>query len=248
MNSSAVPSVRVQRSGFTLVELLVVIAIIGILVALLLPAVQAAHEAARRMSCSNNLKNIVLAAHNYHDSFNGFCASAELAEGGNIGVGMHIKLLPYLEEGVLGDLVTRALKESENKSVGEVEKALSAALLNGDITVYWCPSRDDAEQEDFTAEGRALVTYFGVMGGGRNGNFYKLDPAHCGDVFNDGVFYPFEQVNMKKITDGTSQTLAIGERAYQLRLLLHWGLLFWRQALHGFACRNSDHQSLQLCR
>ncbi len=217
MNSSAVSHPRVQRSGFTLVELLVVIAIIGILVALLLPAVQAAREAARRMSCSNNLKNIVLAAHNYHDSFGAFCASAELATESSTGVGMHIKLLPYLEEGVLGDLVDQALKKSANKSVGEVEAALSAALLNGDITVYWCPSRDDAEQEDYTAAGRALVTYFGVTGGARNGNFYNLEDSHCGDVFNDGVFYPFEQVSMKKITDGTSQTLAIGERVYQLR-------------------------------
>lgn len=217
MNSSADSGVRIQRPGFTLVELLVVIAIIGILVALLLPAVQAAREAARRMSCSNNLKNIVLAAHNYHDSFGAFCASAELATTSNTGVGMHIKLLPFIEEGVLGDLVDEALKKSTNKSIGDVEAALGDALLDGDINIYWCPSRDTGEQEDYTSAGRALVTYFGVTGGARNCNFYDLEDSHCGDVFNDGVFYPYETVSMKKITDGTSQTLAIGERSYQLR-------------------------------
>lgn len=222
MNGSSASGDRVHRSprplhGFTLVELLVVIAIIGILVALLLPAVQSAREAARRMGCSNNLKNIVLAAHNYHDSFGEFCASAELASATETGVGMHIKLLPYIEEGALGDLVDQALAESKNKSLPEIEAALGAALLNGDINIYWCPSRDNSEQENYTAVGRAIVTYFGVAGGGRNLNVYNLEDSHCGDVFNDGVFYPFEQVSMKKITDGTSQTLAIGERIYQLR-------------------------------
>ncbi len=217
MNSFAKFDVRVRRSGFTLVELLVVIAIIGVPVALLLPAVQAAREAARRMSCSNNLRNVVLAAHNYHGSKGEFCASAELATASSTGVGMHIKLLPYIEQGVLGDIVDQALKNSTNKSVGEVEAALSTALLNGDINIYWCPSREDNDQEDFTPTGRALVTYFGVTGGARNGSYYGLENSHCGDVFNDGVFYPFEPVSMKKITDGTSQTLAIGERTYQLR-------------------------------
>jgi prepilin-type N-terminal cleavage/methylation domain-containing protein/prepilin-type processing-associated H-X9-DG protein len=208
---------RNQRCGFTLVELLVVIAIIGILVALLLPAVQAAREAARRMSCSNNLKNIMLAAHNYHDANREFCASAELASGGATGLGMHIKLLPYIEEGVLGDIVNQALKRTTNQSIGEVENIIGSALLDSDINIYWCPSRDDTDQEDYTPTGRALLTYFGVMGGGRNGNIYPLESAHCGPVFDDGVFYPYEPVKMKDITDGTSQTLAIGERTYQLR-------------------------------
>ncbi len=203
--------------GFTLVELLVVIAIIGILVALLLPAVQAAREAARRMNCSSNLKNVVLAAHNYHDSFREFCPSAELpGKAAQASVGMHIRLLPYIEEGALSGIVDQALKQSTNKTLDELN--LSDALTNSLIKVYWCPSRDTTEREDFTASGQAMVTYFGVTGAARNCNKYTFtDTEHCGDVYNDGVFYPYEAVKMKQIGDGTSHTLAIGERTYQLR-------------------------------
>src|SRR5688572_23681201 len=90
--------------GFTLVELLVVIAIIGALVALLLPAVQSAREAARRMKCQNQLKQIGLALHNYHDVFSGMppggMATASTAAA-NDGMGFHVFLLPYVEQTAL---------------------------------------------------------------------------------------------------------------------------------------------------
>lgn len=92
------------RRGFTLVELLVVIAIIGVLVALLLPAVQAAREAARRMSCTNNLKNIALAQHNYHDTYKAFAMSSAWRRGGPQGDTRReswsdkVALLPFLEQ------------------------------------------------------------------------------------------------------------------------------------------------------
>src|SRR5882672_9904187 len=96
------------RSAFTLVELLVVIAIIGILVALLLPAVQAAREAARRIGCTNNLKNLGLAALNHHDVQKHFPVSNGAVYGGEspipqIGVGWIFNMLPQLEESALYD-------------------------------------------------------------------------------------------------------------------------------------------------
>ncbi len=84
----------IRKRGFTLVELLVVIAIIGVMVGLLLPAVQAAREAARRMSCTNNLKNVALAAHNFHDTYRALPALVN--HGGGPTFFFHI--LPYIEQ------------------------------------------------------------------------------------------------------------------------------------------------------
>ncbi|HTN74437.1 MAG TPA: DUF1559 domain-containing protein, partial [Pirellulaceae bacterium] len=109
---STLPRARTHAYGFTLVELLVVIAIIGILVALLLPAVQAAREAARRMQCMNNLKQLGLAAHNFHSAHGklppGFLGPVPAQDniGGDQCIGVLAFLLPYLEQQAVYDGVT----------------------------------------------------------------------------------------------------------------------------------------------
>src|SRR5690606_22605008 len=120
--------------GFTLVELLVVIAIIGVLVALLLPAVQAAREAARRMSCQNNLKQFGLATQNYHDAKKQFPPAGKLQSTAGMltSVGLHIELLPYVEQGVLGQSVRNTLNSND---IAEAIKAVN-------IPFFFCPSVD----------------------------------------------------------------------------------------------------------
>jgi len=196
-----------NRRAFTLVELLVVIAIIGILIGLLLPAVQSAREAARRTSCTNNLKQMMLAGLNYHDAYKVFPTSATFhADHSDASFGLHFALLPYIEQQNLADSVGQAviLAQLENQ-------ALQALFLD----IYYCPSHE-VGPEDHTADGYGTTTYFGVTGAGRSA-LRDLENGHCGDFFTDGVFFPYGHVGIRHITDGTSQTLAIGERIYQLR-------------------------------
>lgn len=199
-----------KHKAFTLVELLVVIAIIGILVALLLPAVQSAREAARRMSCQNNVKQISLAAHNYHTTFKTFPASTWLLpEEANSALSLHIALLPFIEEGNLKDALQKA------PGIDEVD-AINAALRESEIKIFFCPSAIKGTY-DYTDDGWGVSTYVGISGAGKNGNVQNLEDSHCGDFYTDGIFYPNSEVSFRKITDGSNATLLFGERVYVLR-------------------------------
>ena len=167
-----------SERAFTLVELLVVMAIIGVLIAILLPAVQAAREAARRAQCANNLKQLALAAHNYHDAhgifppgLNQFTASSSPRFRGT---SLFTFLLPYLEQGnvLAGWDYGRPL----NNTRGGAD-APSATVL----PVFLCPS-DVIEENPVVVAGR----YYGMTSYGGNGGTRSYDPdlAAC-----DGVFH-----------------------------------------------------------
>lgn len=201
-----------RRSGFTLVELLVVIAIIGILVALLLPAVQAAREAARRTGCSNNLKNLGLAALNYHDAHKHFPVSNGAAYANESPAGMYqsgagwiLNELPQLEEQALYDQF-KSGGGFEGQYIGDIASKVTMALIgiastkNGiscptlmqtQLNVLRCPSDPSTErvrtnQSEWAKTPVAVTNYKGVL----DDTFLGQPPNFGGSVGNDGTTYP----------------------------------------------------------
>ena len=130
---------RNHRAGFTLVELLVVIAIIGILIALLLPAVQAAREAARRSQCSNNLKQIGLGLHNYELQNKSFPPGAVFYGGNNDRGSIHIRLLPFIEMDSLFRLFDMR-NNTDGQQFPTVQPDGNQSLLSATVPAYICPS------------------------------------------------------------------------------------------------------------
>ncbi|MEM9353080.1 MAG: DUF1559 domain-containing protein [Planctomycetota bacterium] len=227
------------RRGFTLVELLVVIAIIGVLVALLLPAIQAAREAARRMSCQNNIKNIGLACLNYESTKGvfppGSFYSNQSGEGEN-GLSWRAIILPYMEGGAIGDEIQRRIDEWATNNNGDI---LSASFLDGRfpqgvrlnetrVEVLQCPSDDDATSE--LNENIQGSNYSGVMGSfvsrwtqlglsldANDPTQEWVNGTFFGPINTDGMMYPGSVVEGRSVIDGTSNTFLIGEQWYQLR-------------------------------
>ena len=191
------------RRGFTLIELLVVIAIIGVLVGLLLPAVQQAREAARRTNCVNKMKQLALACHNYKDVNGtlppGWQKPTDLTnfpQGNYWGWGALI--LPFVEEGSLFDRIDFTYEYTVNSSPND---GISATVLDG----YLCPS-DGSGPMGIQFVNHAKSNYIGSFGN------KIIDSANWSTAANRGVFTENSSLKFRQITDGTSKTILLGER------------------------------------
>jgi prepilin-type N-terminal cleavage/methylation domain-containing protein len=204
-------------SGFTLVELLVVIAIIAMLVTLLLPAVQAAREAARRTQCLNNLKQLALGVQNFHSANNRIPDSHNYEERSSRG--WITMTLPFLEEGPLYDLMQPHFEGRFAAGEG-INHADLANVVNQPLTGFRCPSDASASQtvstEQYQWVGRemALTNYKGIIGNTRMGNAgVGTDDCHRSPDCN-GLFWRFsfmKTLRFKNVSDGLSKTFLAGE-------------------------------------
>jgi len=207
----------VQHRGFTLVELLVVIAIIGILIGMLLPAVQQVREAARRVACQNNMRQFGLAILNFESG------SGVLPPGGflpqssehDLDFSWIIRILPFAEANNMHDLLEFSLDELPGTSARGYHDVNKAALRNQALPMVACPS-SDMEQVDTTPSSDGIVRpfYTGIHGSAREEtSFTPTNNPTLGLMSDHGVFQRNVEVKLAEIFDGTSNTMIVGEQS-----------------------------------
>jgi prepilin-type N-terminal cleavage/methylation domain-containing protein/prepilin-type processing-associated H-X9-DG protein len=195
-----------RRPGFTLVELLVVITIIGILIALLLPAVQAARDAARRAQCVNNLKQFGLALHNYHQNRGTFPRYSYPPVKFSLwqGMSVHVMLLPYLEQPAIYEQWNWS-RSWDDPLIG---RPSNLVLKNRKLSAFRCPS-DSAFPDPAYPGNNYVVSQGPTVGWGNTTPALSPAPAAADMI---GVFRPDAEVTIAEIRDGTSNTIAISEQ------------------------------------
>ncbi|MFV1965004.1 MAG: DUF1559 domain-containing protein [Pirellulaceae bacterium] len=197
------PTLCSWRAGFTLVELLVVIAVIGILIALLMPAVQAAREAARRMQCGNNLRQVGIALHNYHGTHKvfppGYVAPRSHWWGPSWSWSSFV--LPYLEQ----KATYNRLGVKSRKFGNGDPFAMPTSLTQTTLRIFVCPS-DGGSNLNHRKGNHAKSNYRGIMG-----NFTILTVTYKELTGKCGVFFLNSRIAIPQIEDGSSSTLAVGE-------------------------------------
>jgi prepilin-type N-terminal cleavage/methylation domain-containing protein len=218
-------SVVRRRRGFTMVELLAVIAIIGVLVGLLLPAVQAARESSRQTSCTNNLKQFGLALHNFHDANRRFpagqlvkagscgattCPTCGLNEGINdLRAPYTVMMLPYIEQ---NDLYLKVKQNAAFPLSWEFQgDAANFSVARTQLPIFRCPS--DRLQEN------GYSNYVGVAGGGSPTACPCIASSHHSFVlYANGIFFINSKTRLADVTDGTSKTYLMGETRFKTSL------------------------------
>ncbi len=195
------------RRAFTLIELLVVIAIIAVLIALLLPAVQQAREAARRSQCKNNLKQIGLGLHNYHDTFKYFPPGIATCNPGlgyagwrginTTGHSLLASILPYVDQAPLyNKLNWNVLGVDYDNTAGDAAHSLAIQTI---LPVYLCPSSTTATLLSYNQAIQGASNYVGISG------------SQPTTAATSGTFFRNSSVNIAKMIDGTSNTMIVGE-------------------------------------